>query len=209
MLLFLFHEGMETSPEDSCLQLSSQGAKKTSSISQCVRRGWPCPGELQGRRQCYSAVTLVHYCEQSLTEHGAAAADGADFMTCSTSALLLVAPAPLYNTCEVWTTIGKWQNFALTPFSISAGSNPDFQESVLLAKLETSYGEAQSASGVQYPPLMATVYKGEGNPAFYLLLLRWWIYFPYMSIFNDYWMKNIQFWEQHRTPRLYLFRSVP
>ena len=176
-----------------------------------MRRGWACPGELQqGRRQCCSAVRWAHCCEQSLTERGAAAAHGADFMTCSASALLLVVSAPLYNTWEVWTTLGKWQNFALTPSSISAGSNRDFQDSVLLAKLETSCGEAQSTSAVQYPPLMDTPYKGEGKPVFYLLLPGWWIHFTYMSIiFNDYWMKNTAFWEQHRTPRLYLFRSVP
>lgn len=205
MLLFVFREGLETSPEDSCLQLSSQGAKKASSFSHCVRRGWACLGELRGRRQCRSPVSV----SQSLTEHGTAATHGADFTTCSTSALLLLVSVPLYNSCEVWTMLGKWQNFALSPSSVSTGSNPDFQDSVLLTKLKTSCGEAQSTSGVHYLPVMASVYRG-GNPAFYLLLPGWWIYFTYMSIiFKDYWMKDIQSWEPHRTPRIYLFTSVP
>jgi len=182
MLLFVLHEGLETSPEDSCLQLSSQGAKKTSSISHYARRGRACPGELQeGSRQCCSAVRRARCCEQSSTQHGAAAAHGADFTTCSTSALLLAVSVPLRNASEVRTTLGKWWTFALSAFSISAGSNPDLQDSVPLAKLTASCGESQSTIGVQYLPLMATVYRG-GNPAFYLLLPGWWTCFTYISI---------------------------
>lgn len=170
MLLFVLHEGLEISAEDSCLQLSSQGAKKTSSFSHCVRRGWACPGELQHRRrQRCSAVRWAHCCEQSLREHGAAAAHGADFTACSTSALLLVVSVSLCYTCEVRTTLGTWWTFALTAFSVSAGSNPDLQDRVLLAKLEVSCGESQATTGVQYLPLMATGYWG-GNPAYHLLL---------------------------------------
>lgn len=47
----------------------------------------------------------------------------------------------------------------------SAESNSDFQNRVPLTKLETSYGEAQSTHGVQYPPLMATK-EGETSLSF-------------------------------------------
>lgn len=140
MLLFVFQEGLKTTPEDSCLQLSLQGAKKTSPFAHCVRRGRACPRQLQGRSWCHSAVGWAHCCEQCLAEHRAAAAHRADVVTCSTSALLLVVSAPPYNTGEVWTTLGKWQNFALTPSSVSewgrilisraASSSPSSREAV-------------------------------------------------------------------------------
>lgn len=56
---------------------------------------------------CCSAVRLERCSDQSLTEHRVAG-----FIAYSTSALLLVVSEPLYNTREVWTTLGKWQNYS-------------------------------------------------------------------------------------------------
>lgn len=127
MTLFVFQEGLETSPEDSCLQLSSQGAKKTSPFP-IVWGDGPAQVSYKGKEQCCSAVRWMHCCKQSLTQQGAAAAHRTDSITCSTSALLLVVSVSLCNACEVRTTPGKWWTFALTAFSASAGSNPDLQD---------------------------------------------------------------------------------
>lgn len=105
-------------------KLSSQGDKKTSPFPSVWEEEGPAQVSYKGK-ECCSAVRWMYCCKQSLTEQGATAAHGMDFMTCYTSALLLVVSVSLCNASEVRSTLGKWWTFALAAFSASAGSNPD------------------------------------------------------------------------------------
>lgn len=76
--------------------------------------------------------------------------------------MFLVVSVSLDNAREVRTAVRKWQTFALTPYSVSAGSNSDFQDRALLTKLKASR-EAQFSIGAQYVSLMPTALTRRGK----------------------------------------------
>lgn len=97
---------------------------------------------------CNEKVQLldVHCPEQSFRVWSSSCSQCRFHGMLPTHAFLLMVSVAQYNISKVWTTIHKGQNFALTLFSLLAGSNLDFQNSVLLTKLNTSCEEWWSVS---------------------------------------------------------------